>query len=939
MSESDQTSQSVVTGSTARGPRGIVFSVRNSLLAIATASLALLLWLIISFWMDAFIQRRDAARILKSAEFSGHLLDSATYWAAERLLTHVALNAPDAADESMIARIRALRGDSDAALATALQEIRADSIMQARADRVADVEKRRGEVDRLRGLVDTMITKPPSARDKAVVEAFFPRITDLIMAVERLKIVIRYRPASTNASIETHLDVDHAVYVMNEFAERERAVIAGKIASGNAMTSDDIGRLANARGHFDEAWRAIEAFSGQGRAAEAVIRDIALVRGMYFGTFDAIRLKVIEAGRDGTPYPMSLDNWIAKSDLAISPIRELGGMASMVSNELSAGRADHGWRRLVIDTILLAVIVAIGGLMIWIVIFRIARPLKRITGTMTELAAGNEIAEVPEIGRGGEIGEMAQAVQVFKETLEERIRQRTAEATAARDAAIEANRAKSTFLANMSHELRTPLNAIIGYSEILAEEAEELGEVNFLEDLGRIQSAGRQLLGLINDVLDLSRIEAGKMDLHLEAFEINEIIQDVTATVGPLIEKNKNRLILDIANDIGRMTSDQTKVRQALINIVTNACKFTSDGTVTLSARRDRIQGIDIITYSVTDTGIGMTPGQLERIFNAFTQADSTTTREFGGTGLGLAITRSLCTLLGGKIEVESAAGVGSKFSIALPADLLGPVDRAVPEIATRPTPSWASTVLAIDDDIVAHDLLRRYLTQHGYRVVAATDGETGIAMAREIRPDAITLDVLMPGMDGWTVLSRLNEDTETADIPVVMVSMVDDRNVGFSLGAVDFINKPIDRDRLLSVLATHCVRSARRPRALIIEDDAGNREVLRRILTREAWDVDAAEHGADGLEQLAKARPDIVQLDLMMPIMDGFEFLENMRANQDWSDLPVIVLTAKTLSDEERRALDGRVEQLIQKGDHLEAVLASMNRLLPPIHQAPEAE
>jgi signal transduction histidine kinase/DNA-binding response OmpR family regulator len=937
LTERDHSTQSAANGAGAPARRGTVFSVRNSLFAITAASLALLLWLIISFWVDAFIQRRDAVRILKSAEVSGHLLDSATSWAVERLLTHVALHAPDAADPSAIARIKTLRAESEAALATALQQIREDPIMQARHDRVASVEKRRDEMDGLRGLVDAQIVKPRSERDKAVVEAYFPRITDLIMEVERLKIAIRYRPASTDASIETHLDVDHAVYVMNEFAERERAIIAGKIASGDTMTSDDIGRLANARGHFDEAWRAIEAFSGQGRAAESVIKDTAMVRGMYFGTFDEVRLKVIEAGRDGKRYPMRLDDWIAKSDLAISPIRELGGMASMVSNELSAGRADHGWRRLAIDTVVLAVILVIGGLMVWIVIFRIVRPLERITGTMTELAAGHEIAEVPETGRGGEIGEMAQAVQVFKETLEERIRQRTAEATAARDAAIEANRAKSTFLANMSHELRTPLNAIIGYSEILAEEAEELGEEDFLEDLGRIQSAGRQLLGLINDVLDLSRIEAGKMDLHLEAFEINEIVQDVGATVGPLVETNKNKLILDIADDIGRMTSDQTKVRQALINIVTNACKFTIDGEVTLSARRDRVHGNDILTYSVTDTGIGMTPEQLERIFNAFTQADSSTTREFGGTGLGLAITRSICTLLGGKIEVESAVGVGSSFTITLPADLLGPVEQALPETDARPSPRWASTVLVIDDDIVAHDLLRRHLTQHGYRVVAATDGETGIAKAREVKPDAITLDVLMPGMDGWTVLARLNEDPETADIPVIMVSMVDDRNVGFSLGAVDFINKPIDRDRLLSVLAVHCVRSERRPRALIIEDDAGNRDVLRRVLTREAWDIDEAEHGADGLEQLARMKPDIVLLDLMMPVMDGFEFLENMRANPDWSDLPVIVVTAKSLGEEERRALDGRVAQLIQKGDHLEAVLTSMNRLLPPISQTPE--
>jgi signal transduction histidine kinase/CheY-like chemotaxis protein len=934
-----QSSNSAEADATNTVSRATIFSVRNSLFAITAVSLALLLWLIISFWVDAFNQRRDAERILKSAEVSGHLLDSATAWAAERLLTHVALNTSGLPKSSVIAQIKTARGDSDNALATAMKEIGLDPIMRARTGHIAEVNTQTEGINQLRGLVDTMITIPLSDRDQVVVETFFPRITALIMEVERLKNAIRYRAPLNDASIETHLDVDHAVYVMNEFAERERALIAGKIASGDAMSSKDITRLANARGHFDEAWRTVEAFSGQGRAAEPVINDTALVKGMYFGTFDPIRLQVIDAGLAGMPYPISLDDWISKSDLALSPIRELGGMASMVSNALSAGRADHGTRRLVIDTVVLAVIILIGGLTIWIVIFRIVRPLERITATMTGLAAGHEIADVPETDRGGEIGEMAQAVQVFKETLEERIRQRTAEATAARDAAIEANRAKSNFLANMSHELRTPLNAIIGYSEILVEEAEELGEENFLADLERIQSAGRQLLGLINDVLDLSRIEAGKMDLHLETFQIAEIVKDISATVGPLIAKNQNKLTLDLPDDSGAMHSDQTKVRQALINVVTNACKFTTNGEITLSVRRDLIQGIETIICVVTDTGIGMTHEQLERIFNAFTQADSSTTRQFGGTGLGLAITRSVCTLLGGNIEVASAQGVGSRFTITLPADLSASEGPALLEPDINTSPSWASTILVIDDDKVAHDLLRRHLTQHGYRVISATDGESGISKAKEIRPDAITLDVLMPGMDGWTVLSRLNEDPDTAGIPVIMVSMVDDRSVGYSLGAVDFINKPIDRDRLLSVLATHCTRSERQPRALIIEDDVGNRDVLRRILIREAWQVVEAGHGAEGLEQLANTNPDIVLLDLMMPVMDGFEFLEKMRANEEWVALPVIVITAKTLSQDERAALDGRIEQLIQKGDHLETVLASMKRLLPPISQEPTLE
>jgi signal transduction histidine kinase len=606
-----------------------LFSVRNSLFAITAVSLALLLWLIISFWVEAFIQRRDAVRTLNSTDVSGYLLDGATSWASERLLTHIALNSRVEASPSMIGQIKAARQQGDEALATAMEEIRGDPVMRGLARRAPDVEMRRDVVNELRDAVDAVIAKPMGDRDKTIIGAFFPGITDLIMDVERLKTEIRFRPRSPDASVEVHLDVDHAVYVMNEFAERERAIIAGKLASGDPMTRDDIGRLANARGHFQEAWRMVEAFSGQGRAAASVISDTAQVRGMYFGTFDKTRLEIISAGLSGAAYPILLDDWVEKSNLAISPIRELGDMASMVSNELSAGRADHGWRRLVIDTVVLTVIVLIGGLMVWVVIFRIIRPLERITASMTSLASGNQVAEVPETDRGGEIGEMAQAVQIFKDTLEERIRQRTAEATTARDAAIEANRAKSSFLANMSHELRTPLNAIIGYSEILAEEAEELGEENFLEDLGRIQSAGRQLLGLINDVLDLSRIEAGKMDLYVEPFMIRDIADDVSATVGPLVEKNNISFTVDIPDDIGQMNSDLTKVRQALLNIATNACKFTTEGGVILAARRRETRDGDTIIYSVTDTGIGMNAEHLDRIFKAFTQADSSTTRQF----------------------------------------------------------------------------------------------------------------------------------------------------------------------------------------------------------------------------------------------------------------------------------------------------------------------
>jgi signal transduction histidine kinase/CheY-like chemotaxis protein len=501
-----------------------------------------------------------------------------------------------------------------------------------------------------------------------------------------------------------------------------------------------------------------------------------------------------------------------------------------------------------------------------------------------------------------------------------------------------ADRHKSEFLANMSHELRTPLNAIIGYSEMLQEESEDLGQPNFVPDLQKIQGAGKHLLSLINNILDLSKIEAGKMDLYLEKFEIAPMIDDVVMTIRPLAEKNANRLEAHCPAGTGAMKSDLTKVRQMLFNLLSNSCKFTERGTITIGAVRETVNGRDWLQFSVRDSGIGMNAEQVAKLFQTFTQADSSTTRRYGGTGLGLAISKKFCQMMGGDIAVASTPGEGSVFTIRLPAEI-NEFGETAPTPQTRDVATpWAfdaaRTVLVIDDDSTVHDLMQRFLTKEGLHLVAASNGEDGIRFARELRPALITLDVLMPGMDGWAVLTALKADPALVDIPVIMLSIVDEKPMGYALGAAEYLTKPVDWDRLAAVLRKY--ECARPPcPILIVEDDAGLREMLRRRLERERWTVIEAENGRAALEQMEKSPPDLILLDLMMPEMDGFDFLEEIRKHQNWRAIPVIVVTAKELTDDERRRLNGSVGKILQKGGYgreellreiRELVLASIN-------------
>jgi signal transduction histidine kinase/DNA-binding response OmpR family regulator len=548
-------------------------------------------------------------------------------------------------------------------------------------------------------------------------------------------------------------------------------------------------------------------------------------------------------------------------------------------------------------------------------------------------------------------GSHADLLVLAMEDVTER-RRAEGEVATAKEAAETANRTKSLFLANMSHELRTPLNAILGFSEMLQEEAVEKDLPELNADLQKISTAGRNLLGLINDILDLSKIEAGKMELHLETFDLAPLIDEVASTIEMQVAKNGNTLEVSCPPDIGVMRADLSKVRQGLFNLVSNAAKFTHEGKIRVDAERQTMDGNEWIVFRVSDTGIGLSSEQIVRLFQSFTQADASTTRKFGGTGLGLALTRRFCQMMGGDVTVHSVPGEGSVFTIKLPAQVSEVGAEPLPIMTDRrevspslaepalaieitPHPDLQTCVLVIDDDPMQRDLMHRYLRKEGFSVCTARGGVEGLRLARQLLPAAITLDIMMPDMDGWTVLAALKSDATLCNIPVIILTMVDDPERGFTLGASEYATKPVNRRRLSQILKKHTCLRPPCP-VLVIDDDETSRSLMRTMLEKEGRVVSEAENGIEALKSMQRERPSLVFLDLMMPGMDGFEFAAEVRRHPEWRSIPIVVVTAQDLTSEDRHRLNGNVEKILRKeGDSRESLLEQVRDVLtdPRMH------
>ena len=488
-----------------------------------------------------------------------------------------------------------------------------------------------------------------------------------------------------------------------------------------------------------------------------------------------------------------------------------------------------------------------------------------------------------------------------------------------------ATRLKTEFLANMSHELRTPLNSIIGFSGRVIKKAGDLLPKRQQKNLKTVLRNAHHLLGLINELLDISKIEAGKMEVFLEEFRLSALVSEVLELTRMLIGEKELKIAPDLPEKQLVLYSDKIKLKQILINLISNAIKFTEEGSITVKALEvdSPADGdaffqpqMDYVSLSVADTGIGMSPEDLKYVFEAFRQVDGSLTRKVGGTGLGLNITKKFTELLQGKIEVDSVTGKGTTFTLTIPVKLGDEVDirkeEEVFELEEHELPATGPTVLCIDDDPEVLDLLHGYLSDEGYKVIKAASGEEGLKKAVEMQPFAITLDIQMPHMDGWTVIKELKEKDATKDIPVIIVSIVDNIGLGYKLGAYEYLQKPILPETLIGTIEKILRRKAET--VLVVDDDPEALDLMRQFLEDEKINVRTAENGLKALDSLTKMLPDLILLDLMMPEMDGFEVINRLKKTEEWAKIPVVIITAKTLDEQESVFLDKRVEAIIAK-------------------------
>ncbi|QPJ65598.1 MAG: response regulator [Candidatus Nitrohelix vancouverensis] len=519
----------------------------------------------------------------------------------------------------------------------------------------------------------------------------------------------------------------------------------------------------------------------------------------------------------------------------------------------------------------------------------------------------------------------------------------------AKDQAEAAARAKSEFLANMSHEIRTPLNAILGFGEILQYECKKLERDDLLEDLKSIESAGRHLLSLINDILDISRIQADKMSLHLEEFNLKPLVEETVSTIRFQANKNANELIVEFVEPVDElMYSDSVRVKQILLNLVSNACKFTSEGWVRIKVWQEKLGDEEFVNFEVSDSGIGIDPEKIDSLFLEFVQADSSTTRKYGGTGLGLPITKRLSELLGGKIRAVSELGKGAKFTATLPLRATSPTitpgasskksEDDIAEISEN-IEIWDDTlddgsdarerVVAFEEDDVTRGLLKRLVEREGFKVEAAANAEAGLDMIRRHKPLAVALALQGHKLDGWDVLRRLKEDSTMATIPVLALSEEDNIDRATEMGVAAYFRKPVDWEQYISLL-NHYRALEKNATILVVEDDEPNRETLQRILSQSGWKVLQAVDGPSALEMIEAEKPALVLLDLMLPEMNGFEVLENIRSCKGCESIPTLILTAKDLTEKERLFLRGKTSGVLKKGHYTKnELLSEIGKLL----------
>ena len=492
---------------------------------------------------------------------------------------------------------------------------------------------------------------------------------------------------------------------------------------------------------------------------------------------------------------------------------------------------------------------------------------------------------------------------------------RTSEMETARDEARDASDQKTKFFANMSHELRTPLNAILGYGEMLYEDCEDLGYDDLLPDLKKITSSGSHLLSLINNILDLSKIEAGKMELFVTSFEIENMVQTIKDVSEPLAAKNDNGFVINLDGAMGSMSQDETKLRQCLTNFLSNGFKFTKNGTVTLDVKAKMVGDVEFIDFAVIDTGAGMSPEGVAKVFEEYTQAERSTSANYGGTGLGLPISKKFAEMMGGDVIVTSEEGVGSVFTMSVPRECAEYNEDEV-EGNVINLDEQDNLVVLVDDDVAMHDLIKRTISKLNLTLLGATNSEKGMELIREVKPKLILLDVLMPGRDGWSLLKECKTDKDLKDIPVIMISQLNQSNLASSLGANDYLTKPIDRSHFINTLKRILGNDTQDKKVLVIDDDKDVRELLSRLLKDAGYRPIDARDGKEGLER-TKDEPALIILDLEMPRMDGFEFLDNyIKDVPEEKRAPVLVFSGKDLTDVQEDLLKERVVGLVKKDD-----------------------